>query len=206
MATQPHRPRITDPEALEALAHPVRLDVLGFLMSQGPATASECARAVDDTPSNCSYHLRVLAKHGLVEPAPSEDGRERPWQATVTGLTMDIDANDPDEAAGATALIGASIQLDYQLAREHLRRRDQIEGEWRDIDAHLNYGLRVTPAELRSIVEQMDAIVRPYIAATRDDAPDDAALATLSLLAFPRPTFERQERPERPERAERPER
>ena len=77
MATQPHRPRITDPEALEALAHPVRLDVLGFLMSQGPATASECARAVDDTPSNCSYHLRVLAKHWLVEPAPSDDGRER---------------------------------------------------------------------------------------------------------------------------------
>ena len=89
MATQPHRPRITDPEALEALAHPVRLDVLGFLMSQGPATASECARAVDDTPSNCSYHLRVLAKHGLVEPAPSDDGISvRPTQ---------LDASSGDE-------------------------------------------------------------------------------------------------------------
>ena len=63
-----------------------------------------------------------------------------------------------------------------------------------------------TTSKTHELSEKMDAIVRPYIAATRDDAPDDAALATLSLLAFPRPTFERPERPERPERAERPER
>lgn len=191
MSQPENRRRIHDPEALAALAHPVRLDVLGFLMSQGPATASDCARAVGDNPSNCSYHLRVLARHGLVEPAESADGRERPWRATVTGLDTDLDSDDPDAAAGASAVMAASIQLDHQLAREHLRRRDAIEGPWRGADAHANYGLRVTPDELRSLVEQIDAIVRPYIAATRDDAPDDSALAALSLLAFPRPTFER---------------
>ena len=40
------RPLLTDPEVLEALAHPVRLDLLSYLMSDGPATASACARAV----------------------------------------------------------------------------------------------------------------------------------------------------------------
>lgn len=183
------RRTLTDPTALEALAHPVRLDLLSFLMSHGAATASECARAVDDNPSNCSYHLRVLAKHGLVEPAPSEDGRERPWRATITGLSLDLDSDDPSVAASATAMLEASLQLDYQLAREHVRHRDRIEGEWRDIDAHAQYGLRVTPAELTSIVERIDAIVRPYIAATRADAPAGAAVANLSLLAFPRPGF-----------------
>jgi hypothetical protein len=49
----------------------------------------------------------------------------------------------------------------------------------------------VTPEELRAIVERIDAIVRPYIAATRSDAPDDAAIAHLSLLAFPRSGFDR---------------
>ena len=191
MALPQNRPRIDDPGALEALAHPVRLDVLGFLMARGPATASECARAVGDTPSNCSYHVRVLAKHGLVEPVPSEDGRERPWRATVTGLVTDLDSPDPRIAAAAAAVVGASIQLDYQLAREHLRTRDRIEGPWRDADAHVNYGLRVTPDELRDILERVDAIVRPYIAATREDAKDDAALANLSILAFPRPSFDR---------------
>ena len=188
-----HKPEarrtLTDPAALDALSHPVRLDLLSFLMSHGAATASDCARAVDDTPSNCSYHLRVLAKHGLVESVASEDGRERPWRATVTGLSMDLDSDDPSVTASATAMLQASIQLDYQLAREHVRRRDRIEGAWRDVDAHAQYGLRVSPAELQSIVERIDAIVRPYIAATRQDAPGDAAIANVSLLAFPRPTF-----------------
>ena len=183
------RRTLTDPAALDALSHPVRLDLLSFLMSHGAATASDCARAVDDSPSNCSYHLRVLAKHGLVEPVASEDGRERPWRATITGLSLDLDSTDPSVVASATAMLEASIQLDYQLAREHVRRRDRIEGEWRDVDAHAQYGLRVSPAELQSIVERIDAIVRPYIAATRQDAPRDAAIANLSLLAFPRPTF-----------------
>ena len=183
------RRTLTDPAALDALSHPVRLDLLSFLMSHGAATASDCARAVDDSPSNCSYHLRVLAKHGLVEPVASEDGRERPWRATITGLSLDLDSTDPSVVASATAMLEASIQLDYQLAREHVRRRDRIEGEWREVDAHAQYGLRVNPAELQSIVERIDAIVRPYIAATRQDAPGDAAIANLSLLAFPRPTF-----------------
>ena len=194
MSTPEMRRTITDPGALEALAHPVRLDVLSFLMSNGPATASDCARAVGDNPSNSSYHLRVLAKHGLVEPAPSEDGRERPWRATITGLSLDMDSNDPAVMASATAMLEASLLLDYQLAREHVRRRDTIEGAWRDVDAHAQYGLRVTPEELRSIVERVDAIIRPYIAATREDAPADAAAANISLVAFPRPTFATDER------------
>ncbi|WP_347976137.1 helix-turn-helix domain-containing protein [Microbacterium sp. ProA8] len=189
MAEPELRRAITDPAALDALAHPVRLDLLSFLMSHGAATASECARAVDDNPSNCSYHLRVLAKHGLVESVESDDGRERPWRATITGLSLDLDSDDPSVVAGASAMLEASIQLDYQLAREHVRRRDRIEGAWRDVDAHAQYGLRVSPDELRSIVERIDAIVRPYIAATRADAPEDAEIASLSLLAFPRPTF-----------------
>ena len=33
------RRRIAEPEALEALAHPVRLELINHLMSAGPATA-----------------------------------------------------------------------------------------------------------------------------------------------------------------------
>src|ERR1700704_5103790 len=110
---EPNRPLVTDPAALEALALPVRLDVLNYLMSNGPATASVCARAVGDTPSNCSYHLRTLARHGLVETVSSPDGRERPWRATVTGLRTVKAGLDPDtpEARGTAELMAASIAL-----------------------------------------------------------------------------------------------
>ena len=184
-----NRRRLDDPEAIESLAHPVRLNLLGYLMSSGPATASECARAVGDTPSNSSYHLRVLARHGLVEPAGTGNGRERPWRATVTGLDTHLDSPDPDLAASARDMIAAALQLEYQLAREHLRTRDALEPGWREADAHMTYGLRVSADELRSLVTRIDALVRPYIAATRTDAPPGSAIAELSVLAFPRPAF-----------------
>lgn len=189
MSRPENRRRIDDPATLRALAHPVRLDVLSFLMTAGTATASACARAVGDTPSNCSYHLRVLAAHGLVEHAPSPDGRERPWRATVTGVDSDLDAADPQTSEGAAEMAAATLQLEYQRAREHLRNRHSLPEEWRGVEAHATYGLRVAPRELEAILAQIDAIVRPYIAPTREGAPDDAAIAELSVLAFPRPAF-----------------
>jgi DNA-binding transcriptional ArsR family regulator len=180
------RREISDPEALEALAHPVRLDILGYLMSRGPATASACARAVGDNPSNSSYHLRILARYGLVEPVESADGRERPWRAVFTGISA-----DPDNTAtsvAAKAFTGASLQLDYQLAREALNRVD-ADPAWQGAEAYSAYALAVTPDELRSLVSAVDALLRPYIAATRDDAPAEAGIAYCSVTAFPRPTF-----------------
>ena len=159
----------------------MRLDLLGYLMSEGPATASACARAIGDTPSNCSYHLRVLAGIGLVEADASGDGRERPWRATITGFTA------APGTAGASELLAASVQLDYQSAREYLRRRDELPAQWRDTDVHGSYGLRVTVDELRALGEAIDALVRPYIAATREDSPADSVPVSLSLLALPRP-------------------
>nr|WP_022899539.1 helix-turn-helix domain-containing protein [Humibacter albus] len=173
---------LSDPRAVAALAHPVRLDLLGRLMNDGPATASQCARAIGDNPSNCSYHLRVLAKLGLVEDDPSSDGRERRWRATITGFSTDV------EAEGSEELFAASVQLDYQAAREYLRRRGSFAAQWRDRDAHAHYGLKVTPEELDLLAERIDALVRPYIAAVRTDVPESAETVDLSILALPRPS------------------
>jgi DNA-binding transcriptional ArsR family regulator len=194
---KPNRPLLTDPAVLGALAHPVRLDVLSYLMADGPATASVCARAVQDTPSNCSYHLRVLARHGLVERGPSEDGRERPWKATITGFDLERSPGDQADAgaagaagdAGAVAaagLMAASLQLDQRLVRDYLTHRDRVSSRWRASDAYATYVLRLTPGELRDLVDRLDELIRPLIAATRDQAPPGAELVHLGLQAFPR--------------------
>jgi DNA-binding transcriptional ArsR family regulator len=181
---QEHRPNLSDPAVLDALAHPVRLDVLGYLMSTGPATASQCARAVGDTPSNCSYHLRVLAAHGLVEPDDSGDGRSRPWRATLTGFTTDM--TDPAAVEGAARMAAASIELDHHLVREYLQHHDTVPEPWRESDVHASYGLALTPAELADVVARIDAVVRPYIQPTREDTPADAEHVHLAVTAFPR--------------------
>jgi DNA-binding transcriptional ArsR family regulator len=180
-----NRRRITDPEALAALAHPLRLDVMDHLMAGGPATASACARAVGDSPSNCSYHLRVLARAGLVEQVASDDGRERPWRALITGFDADVDGVGQITPQGAE-LLALSLQRDQRRVRDYLARRDRVPERWRGSDAYSTYTLRLSPRELGELTEQFDALIRPYIAATREDAPRGSALVHLGLQAFPK--------------------
>ena len=181
------RPLLTDPEVLAALAHPVRLDLLTYLMSAGPATASTCARAVGDTPSNCSYHLRTLAGHGLVEPVHSDDGRQRPWRATITGFTIEPNV-DPDTPRGRSnaAVMSASLALEQGLLRDYLANRDQVSDAWREADNASSYMVHVTPAELSELNRRIDALVRPLIASHRTDAPPSAELVHVNVFAFPR--------------------
>jgi DNA-binding transcriptional ArsR family regulator len=181
------RRTIRDPGELAALAHPLRLDLINHLMSSGPATASQCARAVGDTPSNCSYHLRYLARHGLVEPddgaAGQVDNRERPWRATITGFRVDPDQRDPQQES---ALANINLQRDHRLAREHLATRDSLDPAWRAASGMSTYTLRMSAAELTELGNRLDSLIRPYIAATRRDVEDrDAALVHLGLHAFP---------------------
>ncbi len=88
------RRRVTDSDALKALAHPVRLALLETLVTEGPMTATQAAGRVGSSPSNCSWHLRKLAEHGFVREARGHTGRNRPWQAVSQGL----DWGEPDDA------------------------------------------------------------------------------------------------------------
>ncbi|MFP3608433.1 hypothetical protein SB753_42015, partial [Paraburkholderia sp. SIMBA_053] len=55
---------------------------------------------IGSTASNCSYHLRALAKVGLVEAVEAEDGRERPWRSAATGLVFGR-SDDPEFEIGS---------------------------------------------------------------------------------------------------------
>ncbi|MEN2736963.1 helix-turn-helix domain-containing protein [Microbacterium sp. X-17] len=185
-----NRRTVTDPRALRALAHPLRLALLDHLMSFGASTASDCAEAVGSTPSNCSYHLRALAKFGLVERVEAEDGRERPWQSTATGLTLGR-TEDPAAQFGVDTVerFFADHQIDEDAARLHraIAQRDSVPEAWREASILSGYALRIAPDELRQLGERLDALIRPYIALTRSDAPDDSAVVVLNLNAFRHP-------------------
>ncbi|GAA2213279.1 hypothetical protein GCM10009850_087410 [Nonomuraea monospora] len=74
--------KISDPQVLRAVTHPLRARLLGLLRSDGPATASELGRAVGESSGSTSYHLRELFKYGFIEEDPEQrDGRERRWRA-----------------------------------------------------------------------------------------------------------------------------
>src|SRR5919197_817830 len=72
---------LRDPRALRAVAHPLRLQLIGLLRTEGPLTASQAGKLLGESAQSCWFHLRQLEKYGIVEEAGGGRGRERPWLA-----------------------------------------------------------------------------------------------------------------------------
>ena len=193
MARTERRLEVTDSAVLGALAHPLRVALLYQLNALGSRTASQCAQALGETPANCSYHLRQLAKAGLVIREEAANGRERPWRSVYTGLDLHppVDDADPEvmTAARATRASLASIEIEEhaRLARQYLRLESRAPREWREVAGVSSYSLRLTPEELAGLHAALDAAIRPYIGLTRPDPPEGAQPVHLDLKAFLRP-------------------
>ncbi|WP_199432173.1 ArsR/SmtB family transcription factor [Qaidamihabitans albus] len=186
MSQLPPRRRIRDTELMRALAHPLRTALLGYLMSAGSRTASECATAVDSTASNCSWHLRQLAQWGLVERVEATDGRERPWRATAVGLDYGDFDTDPATRGAQLAATAAQLGEDHLLTQRFLDSVEDIEPAWRDAAALHTSSLRITARELAELNAAIEALVRPYVSTIRTEAPDDARAVHASWRAVPR--------------------
>ena len=74
---------VENPRNIRALAHPARLAIINALATGDELTATQCAELTGLSPSATAYHLKLLERYDLAEPAPARsDGRERPWRAT----------------------------------------------------------------------------------------------------------------------------
>jgi DNA-binding transcriptional ArsR family regulator len=178
---------LEDPEALRALAHPLRGRLLAALRLDGPATASMLARRYGESSGATSYHLRMLARYGFVEDDPTRRaGRERWWRAahelTEWSLATFFDA-EPGEGEAARQFM-RRVVADY--ARWQARWIDELEdwdSEWRDASEMSDLALRLTPAQLKALRDELLATIFRY----RDAGPDgdDAERVMVLLQAFP---------------------
>jgi DNA-binding MarR family transcriptional regulator len=179
---------VVGPEALVALAVPARFALLDHLLTAGPRTASQCAEVVGVTPSNCSWHLRALAKVGLVERAPRTEGdaRTRPWRATAAGFDFSGASGAAAEVT-QTALVGMSAHQANELFDRYLDRREQVPDAWKDAAAVNSYALSVTPDELAALVEAVDRLIRPYVRPLRREPPEGSGTVNVTFRAFLNP-------------------
>lgn len=174
-------------EALAALAVPVRYALLNHLLAAGPRTASQCAAVVGQSASNCSWHLRALAKVGLVEPAAGDgDARTRPWRATAPGFAVDS-GGGPAARVAATVLESVSVQHADALHQRYLARRDLLPDRWQQAAGDNGYSLQVTPEELQHLLDAVDSLLRPYVRPIRTEAPQGSGVVQVVLRAFLNP-------------------
>ncbi|MEV6347964.1 helix-turn-helix domain-containing protein [Actinoplanes sp. NPDC051851] len=180
--------RVTEARALRALAHPARIEIVEHLNVSGTSvTATEVAGMVGLSPSATSYHLRELAKYGLVEQAPGQgDGRERRWRSTGGSLWIDGDASQPEAVAAERALIDLYMNRDQERLREWAARQHDEPVEWREASALMGQQLLVTAEELVEINEKVRGLLEPYRVRDRhEEKPAGARRVVIQYAAFP---------------------
>jgi DNA-binding transcriptional ArsR family regulator len=185
----PSAGRISDARTMRALAHPARIEIVEHLSVTGAAvSATECAGMVGLSPSATSYHLRELAKYGLVEQAPSRgDGRERLWRSTSASLWIEGDADQPEALAAERALIDLYLTRDQERLRAWVVRQAQEPAEWREASSLMGQHLMVTAEELAELNLRIRALMEPYrVRERRAAAPEGARKVVVQYAAFPK--------------------
>ena len=179
--------RLTDPRALRAYAHPVRMALVGLLRTEGPLTATRAAELLGESSGTASFHLRQLAKYGLVEEAGGGTGREKPWRATTTSTAWDPAPGTPEMAA-ATGLLQTVIAEGYfgQLMR-WLEASPTEPAEWQQAAMLGDRILYVTAEELADLGRRMREIADEYFErlVRPELRPAGARLVTWLDIAFP---------------------
>jgi hypothetical protein len=180
--------RLTSPQALRGYAHPIRLTLMMLLRQDGPQTATQAAEATGESVPSCSYHLRQMAKYGLVEQSSGGRGREKPWRATAMATEWDpVGPQDPLAAAAANALQLALAERYFELTARWVRAQPEEAAEWREAAQFGDTLLYLTAAELRELGSKIDNLLQPYNGRLEDTATRPAGSRAIAVLrlAFP---------------------
>ncbi|MEU8266910.1 helix-turn-helix domain-containing protein [Sphaerisporangium sp. NPDC049002] len=177
---------ITDSRVLAALAHPLRRRLMDVLKVDGPSTASMLAERTGQAVANVSHHLRVLGASELIEEAPelARDRRERWWRLVSAGVRWTTADFGGDPASAAIASAAESLNLDHHvnLVRAWYAAGEDERAMWRNAPFSTDKWLRLTPAELSEIEQQINDLLRRW--ATREVPDDGERRDPVFLFAF----------------------
>ncbi|WP_285735633.1 ArsR/SmtB family transcription factor [Kitasatospora phosalacinea] len=180
---------VTDPRAMRALAHPVRLAILDRLRRHGPSTATELAPHVGATPTVASWHLRHLAEFGLVRDAePGPDRRKRRWEAVGRGFRFAPGADgESREAAGALAQLMFRRSADAP-ARWMAEVGPTLPPQWLRLSGLADTRVALSPAELAELSDAIEQLLAPYVHRDAAGRPVDARVVRLMRYVLPEGT------------------
>lgn len=147
-----------DPRILRAIAHPARNRILAELHAAGPLRAADIARVLGMPANQASFHLRQLAKYGLVEEAPDQarDRRDRVWR-------MVADEGISFRSEEMFAQPGGDAAMDVYVRRArawgHLLVDHSLQRDEGGPDRYVHDGsLRLTEEEAAEYIAEIQAV------------------------------------------------
>jgi DNA-binding transcriptional ArsR family regulator len=175
---------LNDPRVLRALAHPVRGRILDEIEASGPVRAADVARELGIPANQASFHLRQLAKYGLVEEAPEEarDKRDRVWRsATPAGYTVRL--SQLEKAPGGRAAVEVFRQNKAAWGHHVIDRSfDTGHPEGSGVFSLSDHALKLTDDEATQLFREIDELVEAWAARTRGRDPERRTYLLMSLV------------------------
>ncbi|GGS26766.1 transcriptional regulator [Streptomyces aureoverticillatus] len=159
--------------------HPLRVALLDLLAEVGTLTSTQAAARLGHSSGLCSFHLRQLARHGLIEEVPRKGGRARPWRLRWESS----DQPEQTDQAVPDGFDALARGLEDESHQHWLSHRDQAPAAWRH-DESFSAVVHLTPAEMA----ELGASIRRLLAAyhERDQHPEARPEGTLPVAAIAR--------------------
>jgi DNA-binding transcriptional ArsR family regulator len=182
------RKQVTDVDTLRALAHPLRVRMLGALRLDGPATASELGRRFGESSGSTSYHLRQLERFGfVVEDDEQPSRRERRWRA-AHDVTSFRPADFMDEDAGREAvqvLDQQWLRFLVDVVQTWHRERHAWPREWIEAADKGDLVLRLRPDDVGQLSRELFDLIQRWVGNQRPATDPDARPVIVHVLATP---------------------
>jgi len=172
-------------DQLRAMAHPVRMEIVERVGRRGTARAADIAADLGIAANSVSYHLRTLARGGVVVEAPeaARDKRDRVWKLAQVDFTH-APAHDgavDDEylsASAATTLAAIDGIRSGWIAESARRRAHRPEPEDSQAPAMLfSSPMRLSRQQARELFASVQEKLLEYNRLNRDpngaDLPGD---------------------------------
>ncbi|MFJ9443600.1 ArsR/SmtB family transcription factor [Kitasatospora sp. NPDC101235] len=148
---------------MRAMAHPVRMQLVGLLRKHGPSTATRLAAQLGLNSGATSYHLRQLAAAGFVEEDEERGNARERWWRSAHRMTVwtgdDMADEEPETAAGFLRSVLAAHTL---AAQRTLDAFETMPRDWRRVTDLSDQGLQLTPAEAEQLTGELFEVIRRY--------------------------------------------
>ncbi|MCM2292902.1 helix-turn-helix domain-containing protein [Allorhizobium sp. BGMRC 0089] len=183
---------VPDIVALKALAHPVRLRMLGLLRLEGAATATQLAARLGLNSGATSYHLRQLARHGFIEEQPGPSRRDRFWRAVheVTEIFPVEGDDNPEALEAGFAFTQAALTLQVDLMQRSVEELADLPPAWRQASTASDFTIPMTPEQATVLTKRIEEVLFEAMRSAPplgEPLPPGMAAFSILLHAFPYP-------------------
>jgi hypothetical protein len=168
-------------DQMRILASPLRQELLDVLARMGAVSLAEVGAVLGRPADGLYYHVRLLARAGLVRPAGTRDlgGRQEAlFRAAGREFALRYAAAPASHARAVTAIVAAMMRLGARDFRRALAAGGtRVEGPARDL-----WALRTTGWLLPSQVRRVNALIQRLSKATQQSSKSGRLYGVTVLL------------------------